>query len=375
MLVVRLFCRLVCLLLCGVSCQAQEKREDPPIQSEQYTLVFAGDIMVHGPQIKAALRPQGRYDFSSSFDSVARLISQADVAIGNLETTFSGKPFTGYPMFSSPDAMGEALRAAGFDILTTSNNHSADRAGRGIVRTLDVLDSLGILTTGTYRNINERPSRVPLIYQLGNIRLAVMAYTYGTNGLAVPKPTVVDLIDTALMARDIRRADSLGAEYKIVQIHWGAEYQKHPNEQQQGIARWLHRQGVDAIIGSHPHVVQRSEFLSDSTLRPTFVIYSLGNFVSNQRTPAATRGGLLLSLHISRENPEAPIVTKPEYQWLFVNKYTPSGDGVFRLLPVDIFSSEMPRDLPPSEAKDYQAYRDYYRTIPMVYQNNVIHND
>lgn len=335
--------------------------------SELYRLVFAGDIMMHGPQIKAGASPQG-YNFSRCFDSVRSVISAADLALGNLETTFGGKPYTGYPMFSSPDQLGQALRDAGFDMLTTSNNHSADRSARGIVRTLDVLDSLGLAHTGSYRSAQERERVSPLIQQLGSIRLAIMAYTYGTNGLSVPKPTLVDRIDTALIARDLERADSLGANYTIVQIHWGDEYAREPNAEQQSLARWLHERGVDAIIGSHPHVAQRSAWLGDSTAREhrTLVVYSLGNFISNQRSPVATRGGLLLSLTLRRDHAQGSIETTPSYRYVFVQKTHPTQGVVYRLLPVELSTCSIGDTLLPHERAELQAFCRYYSSIPLV---------
>lgn len=159
-------------------------------------------------------------------------------------------------MFSSPEAFGEALRDAGFDVLTTANNHSCDRGRYGVVHTIDVLDSLGIATTGSYRTREERTSRTPLLVTVKGVKLAILAYTYGTNGLPIPSPALVDTISRAQIARDLQRADSLGADYKIVQIHWGNEYERLPNKRQKDLAQWLTDQGVHAIIGSHPHVVQ-----------------------------------------------------------------------------------------------------------------------
>lgn len=327
-------------------------------------MVFAGDIMAHGPQIKAALRSGGTYDFSPSFDSLRSVISSADLALGNLETTFAGKPYTGYPRFSAPDALATALRDAGFDVLTTSNNHSADRSRLGIVRTLDLLDSLGMAHTGSYRSAQERAERTPLVCRVRGMRIAVLAYTYGTNGLPVPPPAIVDPIDTVLMARDLARVDSLGVDYTVVQIHWGNEYERTPSGMQRHLADWLHRRGVDAIIGSHPHVVQQSELLSRAG-RESFVIYSMGNFISNQRTPAGVRGGMLLSLTLERKSPEAPITTTPSYQWVFVAKQDEAGRGRYCLLPVDLGQEAIPAGIAPGEREDYIAFRTYYRTLPL----------
>lgn len=329
-----------------------------------YEVVLAGDVMCHGPQIAAARGSDGSYDFSSSFDSIAPLVHSADLAIANLETTLGERPYTGYPRFSSPVALAEALKDSGFDILTTSNNHSADRSSKGIVRTIGVLDSLGLAHTGSYRSAEERELLAPLMYQLGELRLAIMAYTYDTNGLPVPSPTLVDRIDTALIARDIARADSLGADYKLVQMHWGNEYQRSPSREQRSLAKWLHEQGVNAVIGSHPHVVQESEVLSSSNQsHSTLVIYSLGNFVSNQKSPASTRGGMLLGLTLRRETPNSPITTEPSYQWTFVMKKNASGKALYRIQPIDLYSDKLPAGLAYSEQADYKAFCQYYKTI------------
>lgn len=328
-------------------------------------LVFVGDIMTHGPQIAAATRGGGRYDFSSSFALIADQIQRADLAVGNLETTFGGSPYTGYPQFSSPEALGWALRDVGFDVLTTANNHSCDRGRRGVLGTLAVLDSLGIATTGSYRNAQERAECVPLILPVRGHKLALLAYTYGTNGMPQPHPAIVDTINRAQIARDLARADSLGADYKVVQIHWGIEYQQAPNQAQRSLAHWLAQQGVQAIIGSHPHVVQSSEYLAGRDARDsTFVIYSLGNFVSNQNTPAGVRGGMLLELSLTRGS-NSRWRTTPRYQYTFVEKRTAQGEACYRIHPASLQDSA-DLGLSPTESRDLQAMRNYYRQTHLV---------
>ena len=362
-----------CLL--ALSCHGQSSTQSQAasahidsttLRGDTLELIFAGDIMTHGPQIRAAAQSDGSYDFAQSFGLVRPAIERADLAIGNLETTFGGKPYSGYPMFSSPEALAVALREAGFDVLTTSNNHSCDRRGYGITHTIDVLDSLGIATTGSYRNLRERPARTPLIQSVRGIKLAILAYTYGTNGLPIPHPTVIDTISKEHIAADLRRADSLGAEYKIVQIHWGNEYEKSPNRAQRELAQWLADQGVDAVIGSHPHVVQESTRLQGQNTQrgETFVIYSMGNFISNQITPPATRGGLLLSLTLTRQSKNAAWTTKPHYQYIFVEKRSPNGQAIYRLRPVDLDS--IPEGMASKEAIDLKAFQRYYKMIPLV---------
>lgn len=355
------------------SCKQGKKTEGASIVTPQeeakadtLRLVFAGDIMTHGPQIKAADRGHGNYDFTPSFELVRPMIERADLALANLETTFGGTPYRGYPMFSSPSFLGSALKEAGFDILTTANNHSCDRGHYGVVNTIDVLDSLGIRTTGSYRTRAERSQRTPLIIDVRGIKLAVLAYTYGTNGLPIPQPALVDTINLEQISDDLRRADSLGADYKIVQIHWGNEYEKHPSKRQRELAIALARHGVGAVIGSHPHVVQDSEWIEEEGAKmKTFVIYSLGNFISNQTSPAATRGGMLLSLELIRERSTGRWTTQPSYQYVFVQKRTSSGHPIYRLHPVSLDS--IPEGITPSETSDLRAMQRHYKSIQLVH--------
>jgi capA protein, putative len=355
------------------SCKQGKKTEGASIVTPQeeakadtLQLVFAGDIMTHGPQIKAADQGRGNYDFTPSFELVRPMIERADLALANLETTFGGTPYRGYPMFSSPSSLGSALKEAGFDVLTTANNHSCDRGRYGVVNTIDVLDSLGIRTTGSYRTKAERSQRTPLIIDVRGVKLAVLAYTYGTNGLPIPQPALVDTIDLEQISDDLRRADSLGADYKIVQIHWGNEYEKHPNKRQRELAAVLARQGVGAVIGSHPHVVQDSDWIEEEGAKmKTFVIYSLGNFISNQTSPAATRGGMLLSLELIRERSTGRWTTQPSYQYVFVQKRTSSGHPIYRLHPVSLDS--IPEGITPSETSDLRAMQRHYKSIQLVH--------
>ena len=355
------------------SCKQGKKTEGASIVTPQeeakadtLRLVFAGDIMTHGPQIKAADQGRGTYDFTPSFELVRPMIERADLALANLETTFGGTPYRGYPMFSSPSSLGSALKEAGFDVLTTANNHSCDRGRYGVVNTIDVLDSLGIRTTGSYRTKAERSQRTPLIVDIRGVKIAILAYTYGTNGLPIPQPALVDTIDLEQISDDLHRADSLGADYKIVQIHWGNEYEKHPNKRQRELAAVLARQGVGAVIGSHPHVVQDSEWIEEEGAKmKTFVIYSLGNFISNQTSPAATRGGMLLSLELIRERSTGKWTTRPSYQYVFVQKRTSSGHPIYRLHPVSLDS--IPEGITPSETSDLRAMQRHYKSIQLVH--------
>ena len=278
-------------LVCTVGASAQTL--------DSISLYFAGDIMQHKAQLDAALQPDGTYNYSGCFTQVTPEIEAADIAICNFETTLGGAPYSGYPQFSSPDAYAQAVRDAGFDIFLTANNHCMDTRTRGLVRTLDVLDSLGIKHLGTYRNQAERDSLYPYILEHGGMRIALLNYTYDTNGIPVAKPCIVNYIDTTIMKQDLARARQLKADCIIACMHWGTEYMLQPDSQQKKLEDWLYTHGVDHIIGSHPHVVQPVHTLPDFWGRASrhLTVWSLGNYISNMSAPH-TNQGLAVTLHL-----------------------------------------------------------------------------
>ena len=261
------------------------------------SLLFAGDVMGHDSQIASAYDPAGKkYDYTSCFRLLAPYIKNADLAIANLEVTLAGPPYKGYPQFSSPDALAVALKNMGFDALVTSNNHCVDRGKKGLVRTIKVLDSLDIPHTGTFIDSTERRMKYPLMIYKNGFSIALLNYTYGTNGLPVHKPNVVNMLDTALIRKDIGKAKQMKPDVIIVFTHWGAEYQSLPSKAQKDITTFCFRHGANLVIGAHPHVIQPMEWRKESN---QFVAYSLGNFVSGQRK-RYTDGGSLAYLELEK---------------------------------------------------------------------------
>ena len=270
-------------------------------QAQSLKVIFAGDLMGHGPQHKAARTADSSYDYTPCIRFVEDYIKSADLAIVNLEVTLAGPPYTGYPQFSSPRELALAAKNAGFDIMTTANNHCMDRGKEGLERTLRVLDTLGIPHLGTYRDREQHDLEHPLMVERNGVRLALLCYTYGTNGIEVQQPNVVNFIDTLEMARDLRVAKEKGADFVITLIHWGIEYALKANAEQEQTARWLLERGCDAVIGGHPHVVQN--FTLDANLHndrdPEIVVYSMGNLVSNQRDVNCD-GGIRIELDLQK---------------------------------------------------------------------------
>lgn len=298
---------------------------------------FVGDIMGHDSQIAAAYNSKtGKYDYSACFSKVKPLFDKADITIGNLELTHGGKPFTGYPQFSSPDELSVAIKEAGIDFLVTANNHSADRHRKGIVRTIKVLDSLQIPHTGTFTDSASRAGSYPFMLTEKGIKLAILNYTYGTNGITVRKPSIVNLIDTAVIHQDLIKAKNEAADFIIVSMHWGLEYQRLPSAEQKRIAMFCFKHGANAVIGGHPHVLQPAEL---DVSKNQLIAYSLGNFISGQRK-RYTDGGMILDFEIRKvTNQPGAKLTKAGYTLTWVNKKG------YLILPSDTPLNELPDEL------------------------------
>lgn len=327
---------LLALLLCiSLATVAQEQYWDGEIFSpkQELTLLFAGDLMQHQAQIDAARTAEG-YDYSDCFLRVKDEITSADLAIGNLEVTLAGKPYRGYPQFSAPDSYLEAIKDAGFDILLTANNHCLDRRKKGLVRTIAMLDSLNIPYAGTYINQEERELRYPLLVEKNGFRIVLLNYTYGTNGIPVDTPNVVNYIHRETMERDIAKAKSMQPDALIACIHWGIEYRSLPEKTDRELASWLLEKGVDHIIGSHPHVVQPMEVVTDSVGARHLVVYSLGNYLSNM-SKRATDGGLMVKLKLEKACDKVRLADCA-YSMVWVSRPVISGKKNFRIYPAGI---------------------------------------
>lgn len=331
--------------------QSRDFLDEEAIKSEKGTNSFAtflavGDVMMHEGQIWAGYDDTAnRFDYSEFFHVVKDEISEADIAMADLETTLGGKEkeYTGYPMFNSPDEIADALKDAGFDVIVTSNNHSLDRGAEGTLRTIRVLKEKGLVPIGTYDSWEAR-SQIA-VENVNGIKMAFLSYTYGTNGIPIPegKEYLVNLIDEDLIAGDLKKAKEM-ADVVIVYLHFGEEYQRTPSEVQRKLAHFVLEKGADMVVASHPHVTQPSEwvevsdpgsFASDSaeetavfpdTEQPSptesgsadssndgkpvfhgtaqsdrkYIIYSMGNFISAQRFPH-TEEGLMIKATFEKD--------------------------------------------------------------------------
>jgi poly-gamma-glutamate capsule biosynthesis protein CapA/YwtB (metallophosphatase superfamily) len=321
--------------------------EEPKSYTEEATLIAVGDIMTHSPQLAGAYNAETKsYSFDSYFTEIQPFLS-GDWVIGNLETTLAGvenRGFSGYPQFNSPDELADALKNAGFNILTTANNHSMDRREKGVLRTLEVLNDKDILAVGTYSSQGEADQI--LVVTKNDISMAILSYTYGTNGILLPagKEYLVNLIDEDKLGEDIRKARELGVDVVTVALHMHGEYHRNPNDNQKKLTQHAVKAGADIILGSHPHVVQPYEIIEtldeNGISRQGLVIYSLGNFISNQGpdqgTVKYTDVGVVFEIVIQKHYPEKEIeISAITSTSTWVHKYWQDGKRRYRILPIE----------------------------------------
>ncbi|MCL2561501.1 MAG: CapA family protein [Rikenellaceae bacterium] len=286
------------LLLSALRFDRQGEPVHGLVYNDDVTFVFLGDLMQHMPQVRAAAVPAGGFDYMPCFALVRERWSDTDFVVANLETTLTDSGFAGYPCFRSPWQLARDAKLSGINVMVTANNHICDAGMRGIEKTVHYLDSLGIIHTGVFKDSTSYMRDYPLLLRKNGRRIALLNYTYSTNGIPVPRGAIVPLIDTVQIKSDIERAKEKCATDIIAFMHWGEEYRTTPSQAQRSLARWLHRNGVDVVIGSHPHVVQPIEYHVHNGDTTAVTVYSLGNFISNQRWEG-TYGGIGVKLTIS----------------------------------------------------------------------------
>ena len=331
---------------------------------EAVRFCFAGDLMQHGSQIRSALQDDGSYSYDTCFVYVKDRFKNVHFAGLNMETTFNGPPYSGYPSFSSPDELALAIQRAGVNVFLTANNHIFDKGKAGALKTIALYDSLDVKHCGT------DPAWIVLTNN--GIKVAVLNYSYNSNRLISVEKPGLNLIDTNLIKKHIREVRENGANSIICCMHWGDEYRIYPSNYQKSLSEWLYKAGISAVVGSHPHVPQSIEIIKDANGKIVFLAaFSLGNFISNQPDPL-TRMGMILSFGISLTQ-EGPRIDFPWYEWIWCWRPVTDGKKTYLVLPVSdprIYEniSEIFPDLPVID-KTIKTLRNFMReTSPDKYE-------
>lgn len=279
----------------------KEKKKDKTTTTEQTSasidFLSVGDNLIHDGIYQQAQKRAGSngYDFSYCYENIADDVKNADIATINQETVISksNEP-SGYPLFNSPHEVGDEIAKIGFDVVTMANNHMLDKGEKGLKEAIDYWDGKdGITRTGAYKN-KEDLNRVEYVEKNG-IKIGLVSATQYTNGLSLPSGSELEIIYTS--EEDIIKSKIEAAKKQcdmvLVNVHWGNEYRTEPTQGQRDLARKMARWGADVIIGHHPHVLEPIEFISKEDGTRTLVVYSLGNFISQQNTPLRVLGGML----------------------------------------------------------------------------------
>jgi hypothetical protein len=273
-----------------------------PVEST-VTLVFSGEILSHGPVITQAGAngdADTPYDYTPMFGEVNPLLEMADFAICHLETPVSpdNSALSGWPVFNAPRELTADLKASGYDACSTASNHSLDRGPSGIRATIDGLEAAGLPQAGMSRTAEEKAT--PTLYEIGDITVGHLSYTYGLNGYVMPsdQPYLVDVTNVAAVLDEAAAAKAAGAEIVVLSIQWGNEYQVDPSQLQIDQATlFLESPDIDIIVGAHVHVVQPVEVINGK-----YVFYGIGNFLSNQSAAccvAASQNGIMVYVDLT----------------------------------------------------------------------------
>lgn len=265
--------------------EVEKTETEPELRIETIRIKAFGDTMFHMPQVRYAKNPDGTYNFSESFSEVTEFIKDSDLSVANFEsTTNPNREYHGFPMFNSPPAVFYYLKAAGFDVFSTMNNHTLDTGVEGIETTLDAISAASLKSFGTSK-VGEKKYE---IFETKDTKIGLLGYSESLNGLdsrldTDEKKTMVNRLVEENIKSDIEELKGLNCDIILIYPHWGAEYQSQMTTAQRDLAHKMLEWGADIIIGNHPHVVQPSEYYVTSDGRKCFIAYSCGNFLSNQR--------------------------------------------------------------------------------------------
>lgn len=324
----------------------------------QASMLFIGDMMQHDGQIKAAYdSTSDSYDYSECFTHIKPVIEKADVSVCNYEVTMGGKPYKGYPAFSAPDEYADEIKSLGFDVFLTANNHCLDRGQKGVERTISELAKREVTQLGTYTDSADRTKRYPVVVESNGLRIAILNYTYGTNGLTPKGGNVVNYIDKPQMLKDIAAAMRMNPDYVIATIHWGIEYEMEENQEQRQLGRWLIDHGVDHVIGGHPHVVQPIDIYTTPDGRKHLIVYSLGNVISNM-SKRGTDGGIMVGLTLDTYSYNS---TAEEGWYTIFHVGRPVNTGLKNYVVYPVGTSA--ETLPPTEETRLNAYAAIVRNV------------
>lgn len=322
-----------------------------PVPTATVTLAAVGDDLIHTQIINSAKRVKGKKTYDHLFQHIKKDIQAVDLGIINQETVLGGRKlgYSGYPRFNSPTEIGDAIVAAGFDVVLHATNHAMDKGEAGLQRTLEFWKKYSNITILGVNETQEDANTVKVV-EVNGIRIAMLNYTYGLNGLPLPKHRtyMVNLLDEQSIRDDIVKAKQQ-SDFLIVFPHWGNEYVYQPVDSQEKWTKLFLELGVDLVIGAHPHVLEPVEWVEGENGHKMLVYYSLGNYISSQTEVPRMLGGLAkvtiekvgnqkavikeasitpIVTHISKKGKEYTVYKLSEYTQQLASKHKLSSKGL-----------------------------------------------
>lgn len=346
----------------------QEKILEPKeikeeVKTSKLSLIMVGDALLHSSLYNDGYN-NGVYDFSGQLEFIKPIVQKYDLAFYNQESILGGKELglSDYPTFNSPWEFGDAMLDAGFNLVSLANNHTLDRGEKAVLNSCEYWQNKTALTAGSYSS-NEKASEIK-IKEKNNIKYALLAYTYGTNGIPVPsgKDYLVNLYSDEKVKNDIEKVRDK-VDLLIISMHWGVEYQSEPTDEQKREAEYISSLGADIIIGTHPHVIQPITYINN-----TLVIYSLGNFISAQSTnnDYNTMVELMTSVDVIKEEKDGQVSIKLDNlnNELLYNYYKKGSRWTnFKVIPFSQMNA--------SYNSDYQRLYNKYSEVVRRYNKDI----
>lgn len=351
----------------------ENKMEEEIVKEpEEYKLTISagGDLLIHDTVFKSVKNSDGTYNFDPIFADIKYVFEESDISMINLEVPVAGNiyPPSNYPNFNSPVELLDGVKNMGVDIISTANNHALDKGLNGLNETIKNAQSKELKVVGTYLTEDTKP----LIMEQNNIKLGIASYTYGTNGIPIPKaaPYCVNIIDKDKMKADIDYMKSEGVDYIIFSMHFGQEYQTTQNQTQEELVEFLVSNGVDIVFGSHPHVPQpyqiKNVTLEDGTQKQAFVIYSLGNFVSHQSDYYTKLGGVA-TVTITKKGEEKKLESY-KVTPIYTDIKTLSGRKQFKVVPLEKAIYEYENGVTTYSASEYNKFKKMLDDTNYIYE-------
>ena len=359
---------------------SQIPSEDITFEEITATVLNMGDILIHDNVLWGAEQENGSYDFSQFFKVAKPYITSADYAVANLEVTLGGEaagPYKGYPNFNCPDSLVDYLKADGFDMLLTANNHCLDNGLAGMKRTVNQLKIKKVDFLGTKETADD-PTYI--IKDVNGIKIGMACYTYGTNLSAGGASELINYFSSANLQGFYNEAQTVindmnenGAEAVVFYMHWGNEYHTTPNTYQKAAAQQLCNMGVDVIVGGHPHVLQPIDLIySEDSQNTTVCLYSMGNAISNQRISEMTglcetghtEDGVLFSYTFTKDTDGEVSLTAVDVIPTWVDRYGIAGNYQYTMYPLE--NEKMAENYGLDDATVQKAKASYERTKQII---------